>query len=325
MQAEEQLLFGASHPHRHGNAMSRHFRRHYPWRSHLPRCANSACQVRHRVWRKLWQRHWGVYVHEDWYCSPQCLDWALEKKLASHGNTPTTIAPVRHRIPLGLMMLSRGQLTNTQLRSALEAQRLQGGRLGDWLGKLGYATEQQITAALGLQWACPVLPLLSAGEMQYARMLPSCLLQHFRMWPIRFVAQTKMLYIAFSEKVDYGALQAIGQTLGCNTGACLATDGDMRCVLERLESERFNNEFLFESVSDPAEMARIAGGYVLKLGVRRVRMAFCGEHIWLRLQAGQEYTDLLFHRRNDDIHRTHTGPAQSQRVNNPRGHSQMFA
>lgn len=265
------------------------------WRNHLPHCANFGCRRRHRIWRNLWQRHWGVYIYDDWYCSPQCLEQSLQERFAARNGALLSAAPARHRIPLGLMLLSRGQLDNRQLRAALEAQRVHGGRLGDWLEKLGYATEQQVTAALGLQWACPVLPMLSAAQLQYARMVPSPLLRYFRMWPVRFVEQTRMLYIAFSEKVDYCALHAVGHILDCGTDPCLTTSGAMQTVLDRLDREKFKNEFLFELENDPAEMAHIATGYILKLGARSLRTVFCGEYVWLRLQTERDHTDLLFH------------------------------
>ena len=263
--------------------------------SSLPRCTNSGCAGRRHIWRNLWQRQSGVYIHASWYCSPQCLEQALQEKFAERSHAVLPTAPARHRIPLGLMLLSRGQLDNRQLRAALEAQGAHGGRLGGWLEKLGFATEQQVMAALGMQWACPVLPILSAAQLPYARMAPSHLLRHFRMWPVRFVEQTRMLYIAFSEKVDYCALQAVGHILDCGTDPCLTTNGAMRMALERLEREKFSNEFLFAAENGPAEMAHIASGYILKLGAHSVRMAFCGEYVWLRLQAENGYTDLLFH------------------------------
>jgi len=64
----------------------------------------------------------------------------------------------RHRIPLGLVLLEQGWITNDDLRSALTAQKDAGaGRLGNWLVRSRSASEEQVTRALGLQWGCPVL------------------------------------------------------------------------------------------------------------------------------------------------------------------------
>ncbi len=191
-------------------------------------------------------------------------------------------------------MLSRGHLTNPQLRLALQAQNTEGrGRIGGWLETLGFATEAQVTAALGMQWGCPVLPLFADGDSRCRGMLPFRLMETFRILPVQYVAATRMLYLAFSEGVDYTALYAIEQMLDCRTEACLIRKSAMDTVFERIGHERRAGEMLFEGGRDPEEMARITCSYVLKLGAGHTRMVACGKYVWVRLQ-GAELTNLLF-------------------------------
>ncbi len=260
----------------------------------LPRCANAACSRLKGIWRRMRDLHGGMALQGKWYCSPQCFETALCHDLAQADLCVSRTPPTRHRIPLGLLMLSRGQLNNRQLRSALDAQKSNGGRIGHWLEELGFATEQQVTAALGLQWACPVLPVLI--DLTPARLLPLRLLQQARMIPVRFVAQTRVLYMAFSERVDYSALYAIENMLDCRTEPCIVGHSRMEGALERLGHESRTGEFLFESWREIPEIARIACGYALKLGAQQVRVAACGEYIWSRLQTKEGVTDLLFKR-----------------------------
>ncbi len=77
------------------------------------------------------------------------------RRLRSVSLRASATAP--HRVPLGLVLLSRQQLTAEQLRAGLAAQRSAGrGRIGEWLQTLGFASEQQVTSALARQWSCPV-------------------------------------------------------------------------------------------------------------------------------------------------------------------------
>ena len=194
-------------------------------------------------------------------------------------------------------MLSRGQLSNPQLREALAAQRKNGcGQLGYWLGQLGFAAESQITAALGLQWACPVLPAFAPRDSFCATLLPFRLLEEFRMLPVQFVPSTRALYVAFSQGVDYPALHAVEGILDCRTEACLLNQSAMDQALQRIGDEGHADERVFESSRDASEMARIACGYVLKLNARAVRTTACGNYIWVRLESGQGLTHLLFRR-----------------------------
>jgi Type II secretion system (T2SS), protein E, N-terminal domain len=211
---------------------------------------------------------------------------------------PTAPTPaVRHRVPLGLLMISRGQLTNQRLRSALEAQRQVGRqRLGEWLEKLGFATEQQVAAALAQQWACPVLTPQANCDPASLRLLPYHLLEVSRMLPVQFVPSTRMFHLAFCDGIDYSALYAIEQMLECRTQACLASRNAVARVLQLIGHERRPGELLFEGSRDASEMARITCGYVLKLGAQAVRLVGCGSFIWARLSTGPDVANLLFHR-----------------------------
>jgi Type II secretion system (T2SS), protein E, N-terminal domain len=193
-------------------------------------------------------------------------------------------------------MLSRQQLTNRQLRSALETQAISGRRLGECLEKLGFASEQQVTAALGLQWACPVLTLRDFPDWACADRLPYRLLESFRMLPVQFVAATRTFHIAFCDDIDYRALFAIGQMLDCHTEACLISRSAMDRALEQIGRERGPGDFLFEGWRQAPEMARITCSYVLKLGARDVRVVTCGGIIWARLNTGKDVAHLLFRR-----------------------------
>jgi hypothetical protein len=74
-------------------------------------------------------------------------------------------------MPLGLLMLSRGFVDEVQVRSALLAQqRERRDKIGQWLQRMGFATERQVVTALALQYATPVLAF--AAEVVPQGMLP---------------------------------------------------------------------------------------------------------------------------------------------------------
>ena len=82
---------------------------------------------------------------------------AVERELGD--GTPLEPKQHKHRIPIGLLMLSQGWITQEQLRRALDAQREAGGkaRIGKWLMQQCNLSEEQVTRALSMQWGCPVL------------------------------------------------------------------------------------------------------------------------------------------------------------------------
>jgi len=267
------------------------------WATILPDCGQPGCSLARRLWRRI--RWWNgtIGLQGLRYCAPQCFEYAARQRLTHICEVGTPARPVQHRIPIGLLMLSRGELSNRQLRSALEAQRASGcHRLGEWLEKLGFATEQQITSALGLQWACPVLTARVIPDHRCVRLIPFRILETYRMLPIQYVEATRTFYVAFSDGIDYGVLNAIEQMLDCRTEACLISHSMMDEAIEQMGRDRNAVDLLFEGWRHAREMARITTGYVLKLGAQNVRVAVCGCYIWVRLSAARDVANLIFRR-----------------------------
>lgn len=264
------------------------------WVAACSPCAQRDCTSVRRMWRRLAWWNGSIRLRGSSYCAPKCFENAAREYFAA-ACIPNVVSPFRHRIPLGLLMLSRGELTHQQLQAALRAQQGSGHQpIGRWLEKLGFASEQQITTALGLQWACPVLALKTPLDSGCMRLLPFRLLERFRMLPVQFVSSTRIFYVAFADGIDYTALYAIEQMLDCRTEACLISRSCMDYELERWGHEPRAGDLLFESWHDPAAMAHITCGYALKLGAEQVRIVSCGDYIWVRLETARDVATLLF-------------------------------
>jgi hypothetical protein len=197
-----------------------------------------------------------------------------------------------YRIPLGLLLLSRQQLTVAQLRFALEAQknafrseRKEKKKIGVWLQEFGFISEPQITAALARQWACPVL---RSAPMDVAASrfpsIPTLLLESYQMIPVELVEATRTLLMAFSERIDYTVLYAIEQMLRYHTEACVVSASQMRKSLQAVAQRGGAADVVFDRMEGPGECARIIGNYSAKVKAEEVRITQCGEHLWVRLE-----------------------------------------
>jgi hypothetical protein len=221
------------------------------------------------------------------YCHTECLELALIEGFGRARRVPRHAAIASHRIPLGLLLLSRGQLTAEQLRAALAAQRAAGqGKIGAWLQMLGFTSEREVTAALARQWSCPVWSRLGEREIATSHFpsIPALLLESFQMIPVNLVEATRTLLIAFSEGIDYTALYAIEQMLGYHTEPCLVSPGTLQNSLQALARRRVSKDVILNHVEDGAECARIIGSYTAKVHAEEIRMARCGKHLWVRLE-----------------------------------------
>jgi hypothetical protein len=250
-----------------------------------PPCALASCSRSQSLWQRFRHRHRpnGTFLQGVFYCQPQCLETALIGQL-SRLRVITPSPPPPNRIPLGLLMVARGKLTYTEVRAALEAQRrARYGKIGEWIEKLGFATEQEVTTALALQWGCPVATSFDPSTIQSLGNIPLSILEAFQMLPLNYVAATNTLYLAFGERVDHAALYAIEKILDCRTQPCVAGRKSIARQLDSMRQLPRPSDVEFGPMNDLAEMARIASSYTARLTPEQVRLSRIGRFIWLRL------------------------------------------
>jgi Type II secretion system (T2SS), protein E, N-terminal domain len=258
----------------------------HPFESSQPPCALVSCSRARSLWQRLRLHHRpeGTFLQGLFYCHPQCLETALLGQL-SRLRVMAPSPPPPNRIPLGLLMVARGKLTYLEVRAALEAQRrARYGKIGEWIEKLGFASEQEVTTALGLQWGCPVASSFDPSTIDSPGSIPLPILEAFQMLPLNYVASTNTLYLAFGERVDHAALYAIEKILDCRTQPCVAGRKSIACHLESMRQLPRPGDVEFGPMNNLAEMARIASSYTARLNPEQVRLSRIGRFIWLRLE-----------------------------------------
>lgn len=233
-------------------------------------------------------------MQDEWFCGPDCFENALARTLTTLNVSAGKPQPAhRNRVPLGLTLLSRGYLSEGQLKTALEQHRATGLRLGDVIMRLGFATEQQVTAALAVQWGHPVFPLRSTTSDTAVR-IPTRLLELNRMLPVYYAEASKRLLVGFADGVDYGILDAIAQVLPCIPSPCIIAASEYRNRLESIVTQTRGKEVAFDGESSPREMAHIIRNYAVQTYAEEMRFAACGDHLWTRLNGRRHEMDILF-------------------------------
>jgi hypothetical protein len=243
----------------------------------------NACVHKQNVFNGLRKRRPSVLLDGSRWCLDHCLEPALVAALGRAGSGfERTLS---HRVPLGLLLVSRRELTPEQLRLGLDEQRRRGfGKLGECLEALGFVGEQQITAALARQWSCPVSKINSVlPRSAAAPQVPLALLERFSMIPLDYVASSHTLFLAFAEAIDYSVLYAIEQMMGCRTEGCMALPSFVRTSLQVLAAQQQRLELVFENLRDTSELCRIVRSYCVRLSASEIRLAACGPYRWIRM------------------------------------------
>jgi hypothetical protein len=259
-------------------------------------CENPRCEKRQPLWL-FWQRRAeGIRLQGRWYCSPECFEHAARGEFQRLRSVPESGRRKAHRMPIGLLLLSRGVITEAQLKRALAMQREKGtGKIGRILRDIQAATEQDIVVGLAAQWGCPVYPVHGPEDLlQHSSLLPLTLLEAGRMLPVQHIPGQQMLYLAFVEGIDRNALYSVEQMLRLRTVPCIVPESAYLGAIEELRHVQNAQTTVFESPLEPREMARTTRSYAWQIGASDVWMVRSGRFIWVRLQNVQGPKDILF-------------------------------
>lgn len=262
------------------------------------RCANRDCH-RGKLWSRWLTRTEAMQFAGASYCCAACAENAFEKVIASYLTNFRREADRPHRVPLGLLLISRGSLTNAQLQAALHLQREHPHkRLGSVLSEMALLTEEDLVAALGIQWSCPVYPLEKGRtDLDCVGLLPFALLQSRGVLPVHYSRASGTLHLAFTRRIDHTLLYSIEQTLGCRVAPCVASERAVTEVLHLVRKSLVSQETVFDSIRQPGEMGRIAVNYASKLRATRVFATTVADYIWMRLENSLGMHHLLFQTR----------------------------
>ena len=245
-------------------------------------CGNIECNSR---WRKPWKNRSRPIFEDNWGCSTKCLEAIVRKSLKrERGDRNASLQeeePHRHRLPLGLVMLSQGWITQAQLRKALDAQRAAGeGKIGFWLQQECGLNQAMVTRALALQWSCPVLPMDGFTPSAMALTMPRLFVEDFHLLPLR-VAGSRILYIAYKDRLSASAGFAIEQMSGLRVENGLLDEASFDGAYARLLESKFipaGQEFVADTDTLSEKIAGILE-QTQPVGSRLVRVQ---QHYWLR-------------------------------------------
>jgi Type II secretion system (T2SS), protein E, N-terminal domain len=246
----------------------------------LVECANRACTS---GWLHLWRSRTTPIFENGWTCSPECTAARVRAAvMRESGGLEGPRTDHRHRVPLGLLMLEQGWITQAQLRRALEAQKRAGtGRLGHWLVRQGAAHESSIARALAVQWSCPVLTLEGHDPAEVSAVIPRLFVDAFGALPLRVTAG-RTLFLGFEESLDPPLALAIERMTGMRVESGIAQETSFRPAHARMLKAKFPSIELVESVSETAAAFALARSIerARPIASRLVRVHEC---LWLRM------------------------------------------
>lgn len=256
----------------------------------------------------------GIFVGEQWYCSPDCFSLASRELLSSLSAAEVVEVPRHPRLSLGLALMTKGYLTAEQLRSATARSELTGVDLQATLIESGWVNEKQLAAARAVQWGYPVLGQdLSAHSV--AADLPLVLFRACSATPLYYSSEAKRLVLGFVHHVDHSLLQAIEQITGCRAEPCFITPAELARQLDRLAAPRGYEQAMIDRPGEVPQMARTLGGFAVQISATEAAFTRCHWFIWARLEGNRGTADVIFNLRNAEAAPAIDFPQESAEFN----------
>ena len=132
---------------------------------------------------------------------------------------------------LGEILLAKGAVSADGLRSALEACRRHGGRLGTWLVRLGLVNEGALLEALAQQTGCPAAPTLelATAPAEVRGLLHPAFAKRNMVVP--FARHGRTLSVAMLHPNDLVIIDEIASVTGLAVRAHVATEAALGAAL----------------------------------------------------------------------------------------------
>lgn len=217
-----------------------------------------------------------------WSCGESCLRRAIGSAVARECSTTASRRTHRHRVPLGLMLLSAGCITSQQLRRALEIKQNSSLRIGEILQQEYDIDEGRITLALSTQWGCQVWEPRGNIAPGMACVAPMLLLETSGMLPMRMSSGGERIALAFEETSDSLTTFALQRMHGTEVEIGIVSSSNWRALrtsLQGLESVPMVGRRTSDRTAAIADMAR----NILRLQPVESRMVRIRQYLWLRV------------------------------------------
>ncbi len=133
---------------------------------------------------------------------------------------------------LGELLVRNKLISEVQLAKALEEQRVQGGRLGASLIKLGYIKEEELAAFLSRQYGVPSINL-SEFEIDpgVIKLVPPEVAQKYQVIPVNRAGST--LIVAMSDPSNIFAIDDIKFMTGYNVEVVVAAEASIKQSIDK--------------------------------------------------------------------------------------------
>ncbi len=143
------------------------------------------------------------------------------------------MAETRQKIRIGDLLVKHGVISEDQLRTALETQKIQGGKLGNTLISLGFIDPQQFVEFLARQLHIPAINLKNYPyNKETVQLLPETVARRFRAMVLE--DEGDRLLVGLADPTDLYAYDELTKILKRQVSLAVVLEEDLLRALDRV-------------------------------------------------------------------------------------------
>jgi hypothetical protein len=234
------------------------------------------------------------------FCSDGCLQMHFESELTEKWRRlQMEKDPKIPRPKLGTILMQTAFVTRDQLDEAIRLQnQTREGRIGEWLLKLGFVEEHQVTAALAQQYGLPLINLdKSDPNSEAVRMIPGKVAKCSGIVPVGFDDRQTELRVAVTAPVNFTSQEAIRRMVKKGIVAYIGDQSAIQRLLEQLyEPEDLDLSTIptFSSLDDLIEVGNEIIATAINHRAQDIQAELVQDFFWMRLNFPTESHHHLF-------------------------------
>lgn len=184
-------------------------------------------------------------------------------------------------------------ITRDQLDEAIRLQtQSREGRIGEWLLRLGFVEEHQITAALAQQYGLPLINLNNSdANADAVRMIPGRVAKCTGLVPVGFDDGRTSLRVAVTAPVNFHSQEAIRRMVRKGIVAYIGDQSAIQRLLEQLyepEDLDLSTVPTFSSLEDLVEAGNEIIATAINHQAQDIRAELVQDFFWIRLDFPME-------------------------------------
>lgn len=234
------------------------------------------------------------------FCSESCLDMHMEYELTEKWHR--LLRERNRRIPrpkIGTILLQTAFITPDQLDEAVNLQRqTQQGRLGDWLLRLGFVEEHQITMALARQYGLPLINLRDSDSRSEAiKMIPGKVAKCSGLLPVGYDDSHNSLRVAVTGPVNFNSQEAVRRMVRKGILTYIGDQSAIELLIQQWyepEELDFSSVPTYSSLEELLEIGRDLAATAASQRAVNIQAELLEEFFWVRLDFGPKSRHLFY-------------------------------